>query len=46
MTPADELINNVNVLSILLRQCTDSLEQAADLRAKLEEMRKRLGVEL
>jgi hypothetical protein len=45
MTPADELINNANVLSILLRQCADSLEQAADLRAKLEEMRERLGVE-
>jgi hypothetical protein len=46
MTTADELINNANVLSILLSQYANSLEQAADLRAKLEEMRERLGVEL
>jgi hypothetical protein len=47
MTPDDEITAvAAYVLLKLSSQYTDSLEQAADLRAKLEEMRKRLGVEL
>ncbi|CAB4139850.1 hypothetical protein UFOVP354_56 [uncultured Caudovirales phage] len=41
MTPAQ-----ANEISTLLDQYTDSINQADDLRAKLKEMRKRLGVEL
>jgi len=35
-----------NEISTLLMDCNNLINQAADLRAKLEEMRERLGVEL
>ncbi|MFN9915958.1 MAG: hypothetical protein ACK53L_25430, partial [Pirellulaceae bacterium] len=35
-----------NEIATILMDCNNLINQAADLRAKLEEMRKRLGVEL
>ncbi len=37
--------DETNEISTILIDCNNLINQAADLRAKLEEMRKRLGVE-
>jgi hypothetical protein len=39
-------LTEANEISTILMDCNNLINQAADLRAKLEEMRERLGVEL